>query len=248
MKSIGSFFVHLPCMKTIIHHPEIGPIELCTRSSSRGISFRITADKVRITVSPFLSQSVFPLSAERVAWILNAQKQLTNRTHKLIFTPETEFKTHDFTVRFVANNTIKTTFAAQRKNDTLTIYFKPDTDFKTNQSQLVITRILTHFLRIEATAFLPSRLKLLAETHGFQYTSLKINSARRRWGSCSAKKQINLSLYLMLLPEELIDFVIVHELCHTREMNHGERFKKLMRAIFPNYDELNKSLKKQSIL
>jgi hypothetical protein len=154
---------------------------------------------------------------------LNAQKQLTNRTHKLIFTPETEFKTHDFTVRFVANNTIKTTFAAQRKNDTLTIYFKPDTDFKTNQSQLVITRILTHFLRIEATAFLPSRLKLLADTHGFQYTSLKINSARRRWGSCSAKKQINLSLYLMLLPEELIDFVIVHELCHTREMNHSER-------------------------
>ena len=73
-------------MKTIIHHPEIGPIELFTRSSSRGISFRVTADKVRITVSPFLSQSVFPLSAERVAWILNAQKQLTNRTHKLIFT------------------------------------------------------------------------------------------------------------------------------------------------------------------
>lgn len=235
-------------MKTIIHHPEIGHIELCTRNGSRGISFRVTAEKVRITVSPFLSQSVFPLSAERVAWILNAQKQLTNRTHKLIFTPETQFTTHDFTVRFVANDTIKTTFAAQRKNDTLTIYFKPNTDFKTPQNQLVITRILTHFLRIEANNFLPNRLQLLAKIHGFEYTSLKINSAHRRWGSCSAKKQINLSLYLMLLPEELIDFIIIHELCHTREMNHGERFKKLMRTIFPNYDELNKSLKKQSIL
>ena len=235
-------------MKTIINHPEIGNIELCTRSSSRGISFRVTADKVRITVNPFLSKSVFPLSSERIAWIVNAQQQLTQRTHKLIFTPDTTFTTHDFNVLFVANNTIKTTFAAQRKQDTLTIYFKPETDFTTSQNQLIITRILTHFLRIEATVFLPNRLKLLAEKHGFQYTKLKINSARRRWGSCSVQKQINLSLYLMLLPEELIDFVIVHELCHTREMNHGERFKKLMRDIFPNYDELNKSLKKQSTL
>ena len=64
----------------------------------------------------------------------------------------------------------------------------------------------------------------------------------------SRQQEIKSGLYLMLLPEELIDFVIVHELCHTREMNHGERFKKLMRAIFPNYDELNKSLKKQSTL
>ncbi|HRS68324.1 MAG TPA: SprT family zinc-dependent metalloprotease [Paludibacteraceae bacterium] len=235
-------------MKTIIQHPEIGNIEVCTRRGTRGVSFRVTADKVRITVNPLLSKSIFPLSAERIEWILKAQEKLKTRTNKLIFTPDTVLKTYKFTVYFVANDTIKTTFAAQRKNDTLTIYFKPNTDFTTAQSQLVITRILTHFLHIEATAFLPNRLKLLADIHGFTYSGVKINSARRRWGSCSAKKQINLSLYLMLLTEELIDFVIVHELCHTREMNHGERFKKLMRNIFPNYDELNKSLKKQAIL
>jgi len=235
-------------MKTIIQHPEIGQIELCTRNGSRGISFRVTADKVRITVNPGLSQSVFPLSKERTEWIINAQEKLAIHTQKLTFTPDTILKTHSFTLSFVPTEKIKTTFAAQRKNETLIIYFKPKTDFTTAQSQLVIKRILTHFLRIEATAFLPNRLKTLAEQYGFEYTQLKINSAHRRWGSCSVQKHINLSLYLMLLPEELINFVIVHELCHTREMNHGEKFKQLMRTIFSNYNELNQSLKKQSTL
>ena len=52
----------------------------------------------------------------------------------------------------------------------------------------------------------------------------------------------------MLLPEELIDFVLVHELCHTREMNHGKNFKMLMKSIFPNYENLNTKLKNERTL
>ncbi|HKL96610.1 MAG TPA: YgjP-like metallopeptidase domain-containing protein [Paludibacteraceae bacterium] len=235
-------------MKTIIQHPEIGNIELCTRNGSRGVSFRVTPEKVRITVSPMLSGTVFPLSKERTEWILNAQQKIATRSRVLNFSPETILQTHNFTVTFAPKDNLKTTFAAQRKENTLTIYFKPETDFTKAENQLVIKRIVTHFLRIEAVNFLPNHLKKLAEKYGFDYSKVKINSAHKRWGSCSVHKQINLSLYLMLLPEELIDFIIVHELCHTREMNHGERFKKLMRTIFPNYDELNQSLKKQFTL
>ena len=57
---------------------------------------------------------------------------------------------------------------------------------------------------------------------------MKINSSRGRWGSCSARKDINLSYYLVLLPFRLIDYVLLHELCHTREMNHSERFWQLL--------------------
>jgi predicted metal-dependent hydrolase len=57
---------------------------------------------------------------------------------------------------------------------------------------------------------------------------VKINSSRGRWGSCSAKKTINLSLFLLLLPQHLIDYVLLHELCHIREMNHSVRFWKLL--------------------
>ena len=60
---------------------------------------------------------------------------------------------------------------------------------------------------------------------------MKINSSKGRWGSCSARKAINLSYYLVLLPKHLIDYVLLHELCHTREMNHGERFWALLNSV-----------------
>jgi predicted metal-dependent hydrolase len=64
----------------------------------------------------------------------------------------------------------------------------------------------------------------LSKQCGLPYSSVKINSSQGRWGSCSARKDINLSYYLVLLPSHLIDYVLLHELCHTREMNHSERF------------------------
>ncbi|MDR0825039.1 MAG: M48 family metallopeptidase, partial [Prevotella sp.] len=75
------------------------------------------------------------------------------------------------------------------------------------------------------------KVKLLAEKHSFQYAIVKINKSRTRWGSCSSMKNINLSFYGMLLPEYLIDFVILHELCHTVEMNHGEKFWALLDKV-----------------
>ena len=65
-------------------------------------------------------------------------------------------------------------------------------------------------------------------THGLPYEQLKINRSKGRWGSCSAKKHINLSCYLMLLPSHLIDYVLLHELAHMKEMNHSEKFWALL--------------------
>jgi predicted metal-dependent hydrolase len=86
-------------------------------------------------------------------------------------------------------------------------------------------------LRKQASAYLPGRLQTLASQYGFTYASLKISKSRSRWGSCSAKKNINLSLFLMTLPAHLIDYVILHELCHTQVMNHSPSFWKLMDEI-----------------
>jgi predicted metal-dependent hydrolase len=86
-------------------------------------------------------------------------------------------------------------------------------------------------LRKQAKACLPERLHALAAQYGFTYTSLKINKSKGRWGSCSMKKSINLSLFLMTLPPHLIDYVILHELCHTQVMNHSPEFWKLMDEV-----------------
>jgi len=83
-------------------------------------------------------------------------------------------------------------------------------------------------LKQKALSVLPSLLAQLAELHGFNYSKLTIRKSRSRWGSCSSKKSINLSIYLMLLPEHLIEYVLLHELCHTIEMNHSPAFWDLL--------------------
>lgn len=101
-------------------------------------------------------------------------------------------------------------------------------------AQEKLREILKNVFRHEAKRVLPGRLSELARTHGFTYEEVKINSSRTRWGSCSGRKNINLSLYLMQLPWHLIDYVLLHELCHTREMNHSERFWQQMNRVTQN--------------
>ena len=86
-------------------------------------------------------------------------------------------------------------------------------------------------LRIKAKSVLPARLKSLAKKHKFSYSAVKISKSRTRWGSCSSQKTINLSFYLMLLPEHLADYVLLHELCHTVHMDHGVEFWKLLDLV-----------------
>jgi predicted metal-dependent hydrolase len=79
-------------------------------------------------------------------------------------------------------------------------------------------------LRKEAEQFLPGRLQQLAELHGFTYSSVQIKRLKGRWGSCNQQKEIVLNCFLMQLPPKLIDYVIIHELVHTRIMAHGPAF------------------------
>lgn len=79
-------------------------------------------------------------------------------------------------------------------------------------------------VREEARSILPLRLAALAARHGLRYKAVRIKNTRSRWGSCSSLGNINLSLWLMLAPERLVDYVLQHELAHLREMNHGPRF------------------------
>ncbi|HSX16989.1 MAG TPA: SprT family zinc-dependent metalloprotease [Patescibacteria group bacterium] len=79
-------------------------------------------------------------------------------------------------------------------------------------------------LRKEAEQLLPYRLKQLAERDGFSYGSVDIKHLKSRWGSCTSQKDITLNLYLMQLPWHLIDYVIFHELTHTKVMQHGPPF------------------------
>ncbi len=98
-------------------------------------------------------------------------------------------------------------------------------------------------LRQKAKEYLPKRTAYFAEIMGVQYTSLKITSAKTRYGSCSGRNGICYSLYLMQKPVEAIDYVIVHELAHTVHHNHSAQFYALIEKYMPDYRERNRLLK-----
>ena len=117
------------------------------------------------------------------------------------------------------------------KDSVLHISCPLQTEFSDEWVQKILYGILESVIRVEAKRHLPQRLKVLAEKHKFQYASVKVNNSRTHWGSCTSRKSINLSLSVMLLPEHLVDYILLHELCHTIEMNHGERFWALMDKV-----------------
>ena len=103
-------------------------------------------------------------------------------------------------------------------------------------------------LRAEAKAYLPVRLRELADSFGFVYNSVRIKHNSSNWGSCSAKGNINLNLNLMRLPADLRDYVMLHELCHLRYLNHGPEFHTLLESVCPNHREMRRRLREVRLI
>lgn len=97
--------------------------------------------------------------------------------------------------------------------------------------------------KAEAKKIIIPRVAEFAEKYWFKYNNIRITSAQTRWGSCTSKKNLNFTYRLVLAPEKVRDYVIVHELCHLRQMNHSQKFWKEVEAIMPDYKQQEKWLK-----
>lgn len=97
-------------------------------------------------------------------------------------------------------------------------------------------------LRAQAQAVLPEKAAYWSAQMGVTPTGVKITAARKRYGSCSGKNSLCFSCFLMRCPEEAVDLVVVHELCHILEKNHGPRFYALLEQILPDWRERKKLL------
>lgn len=102
-------------------------------------------------------------------------------------------------------------------------------------------------LKAEAKDFIAQRVKHFAEVMGTAYKSVSIRCQKTRWGSCSAKKNLSFNCLLLLLPSELLDYVVVHELCHLKHMNHSQAFWSEVEKFLPDYKKRRALLKKCKI-
>lgn len=105
-------------------------------------------------------------------------------------------------------------------------------------------RLFTAWYRRQARRHLEERVAHFAGAHGFAPARVRISSARTRWGSCSQKGTLSFTWRLTMAPEAIIDYVVVHELCHLREPNHSPAFWALVESILPDY-RLHRSWLKQ---
>ena len=111
--------------------------------------------------------------------------------------------------------------------------------------QATIRRGVQRALAQEAKQLLPKRAGWLVKTTGLEPSAWRFRQMETRWGSCSSQGRISLNTRLMQLPWPLIDYVIIHELCHLKHLNHSPKFWELVEAHQPNYQRLRQQLRAQ---
>lgn len=213
-------------MDKIINDKELGSLIVRVNPRARRLTFRTKSDAIYVSVPPHTTMREVEEAVERLR-----DRLLSNR--QKVVRPLIDLNYHIdadyFKLTLVSGKRDK--FLAHSELGEMRIVCPPDADFADEHLQQWLQKVIEEALRRNAKIILPPRLYMLSGQHCLPYKSAKINSSRGRWGSCSASKAINLSYFLMLLPKHLIDYVLLHELCHTREMNHGDRFWELLNGL-----------------
>lgn len=112
------------------------------------------------------------------------------------------------------------------------------------ENQTEVRRVISQWLLDRAKTHLTRRTQELAAAHGFEFARLYIRSQTTKWGTCSTKRNLSLNRKLIQCPEMVIDYLIIHELCHLSEMNHSARYWALVADHYPNYREAEAWLKR----
>ncbi len=146
--------------------------------------------------------------------------------------------------KLIVGKSIRT--SVRHSGQSIVVALGPGDSLEHPATERMVRDAIITALRSEAKSYLPRRLKYLAERHGYSYEKSRFSHASSRWGSCSTSGTISLNIALMKLPHELIDYVIIHELCHTKQMNHSPKFWRLVENADPSYKLHRKLLKSHS--
>lgn len=219
-------------------HDTLGLINVVWKSNMRSV--RMSFKDGRFTISAPVGYTM-----ESIARLIQENE---NRMHSFIkrhearrndtrvdenFILDTHFAIMRIALTDVATSRLKKSKTGDNSDkDEMVLEMPLNTDFDTPEAKQIVKEASIAVLRYEAKKRLPYIVKEIADANGFNYSSVKINSAQTRWGSCSSKGSLNFSLYTMLMPLHLIRSVVVHELCHTKFMDHGPNFWALFDKTF----------------
>lgn len=212
--------------KQIISDKDFGKIHFVVRRSARNITMRVKEDGLHVTTPPYRSitallEAIAPFR-ERLR---NVCSEVKPKPFDLNFSIEAEC------FRLKLETSPLKNFTVSMRDETVVIACPAHADFTTERVQTLVKNAVMRAMRKKAEEYLPPLVQYWSSLFDLPYNKVTISKARSRWGSCSSKRDISLSFYLMLLPAHLIDYVILHELAHTREMNHGPKFWELLNQL-----------------
>lgn len=207
---------------------DLGTIIIKRNSRARRVIARRKPNMVEMTVPQRLTESQIKKHFD------NLKPRILQLPVKQVvkITEESKIKTLTFEVVINRVDTDFDNASMSLKDGIVTIDFPVKHNIESDTSQEVIRKLIIHALRHEAKRVLPDKVRDFAKKMNVQVNDIKINSSKHRWGSCTGIKNINLSLFVMMLPVHLINYVIIHELVHTVELNHSPRFWALLDEIF----------------
>ena len=203
---------------------ELGDIAVTVNVRSRHYVFRYRDGMLACTSpSPYrekdLKRAIEELRPKLKALLQKGEQKAQAK----LYTPQTRIDAEDFRLHFEQKDGVQIA-RMEMDGEGIVCYYASPEALAGQGVQEWVTRSLEAFARKRVKARLVPRLLDMAARRGLVVTGVKVSSAKGRWGSCSAKGSINLSLYLVLLPRHLQDYVLQHELTHRIEMNHSPRF------------------------
>ncbi len=200
---------------------ELGHVRLTKRKQSRRITVRYDPEgllKVSIPQKVTYQKGLDYIIANK----RQIKEQITHLQTEQYSHDLSHFQTRWHTVEIWRED--RETIAYQIEPDQIIVKIPRKTSSTDQTVQKAIRQGLEEVMRCEAKVYLPRRVQELAEQYNLKYNKLFIKKAQSLWGSCSEKNNINLNIHLMRLPDRLIDYVILHELCHTIHKDHSRRF------------------------
>jgi predicted metal-dependent hydrolase len=221
--------------------PDVGEVIVAKRRGSRAIRLSVRSDgKVRVGIPYFVPYAAgLNFAQARKDWIINQQSK-----HPASILKEGDLIGKSHRLRLVSGQRL----AARIRDTELLVSVPAGTEAR--QLQLAIVRGAERALKAQAEHLLPQRLAELAAQYGYKTSSLQIKKLTSRWGSCSRQGKITLNYFLMQLPWSLIDYVILHELVHTRHFDHSKAFWEELSSHIPDARSRQKTIRayKTSIL
>jgi hypothetical protein len=212
------------------------PVSIYKRKASRSLRLSITAaGEVRVSIPSWVPYSAgLNFAKSRREWIL-AQRQVA----PILIDGQPVGKAHHLSFKVKAGAGKPTSRLA---GSAVVVSYPAELDITDAAVQKAARDGSIRALRAQAEQLLPQRLASLAKVHGFDYSGVSVKRLKSRWGSCDQDRHIVLNLFLMQLPWEYIDYVLLHELTHTRVMRHGPDFWRAMSQILPDAPNLRKRL------